>query len=139
MKDMMVNDAKPTAKAGTKGDPTPEQVEQERQEKFARRPQQGRGGYYRGGYQRGFNRGRGGFNRGRGFGRGGYGRGAYHNSHQQPRNLEQQPERTNHDTVENKTAGQQHLDVLAKAVEKSAAVMEQHTAALAQFFCDTKN
>jgi hypothetical protein len=145
MRDMMIKDTKPTAKAGTKGDPTAEQLEEIRRNK-AERNFQGRAGYNRGGYHRGNGKGRAGFNnRGRGFNRGGYNRGGYgrgtHNHQNYHQQYDEYPSGQSNKSNGNSGSGDpmKYLDTLARAVEKSTAVMEQHTTAIAQLFNGPKN
>jgi hypothetical protein len=154
---MMTKDTKPTAKAGTKGDPMTEHSEeqyQNRQRNFQNRRD---GNFQQGG--RGFNRGRGGYdNRNGGRNNGGNGNssnfrsGSYHNGGNGngsnfrgnfkrggngPKDRNQ--ERTDNGQVDNKSKDQKtpskemkDLKIIASAMEKSAAALNQHTAALAQ-------
>jgi hypothetical protein len=124
IKTMMVKDTKPTAKAGTKGDPMTEDTErqfQERQQYYNNRG---------GGYGRGYNRNRG-RARGRGFGRGGFQAGNRPDNRNDERQQNQHEEKNENDQSRNDKQ-QPNWNKLADAITKSAEVMQQQTTAVAQ-------
>lgn len=136
IKSMMTEDTKPTAKAGTKGDPSTEDSEkqyQERQERY----NNNRGGYNRG-WGRGQGRGRG---RGRGFGRG-FGRGGRGGNQSNNREDEQQKEEGQSEKqADNGQPKNPRPDwnKMADAMTKTAAAMQQQTTAMAQLIENSKN
>jgi hypothetical protein len=130
IKTMMTKDTKPTAKAGTKGDPMTEDTEQQYQERQQKYNNRG------GGYSRGWGRGRG---RGRGFGRGGFnkrGNGPNNDERQQHQGQSANP-------AENKKQDDKpnwdKMDKMADAMQKTAVAMQQQTAAFAQILDGSKN